>query len=193
MATKNPPNAITDFTNHLLVAMPGMSDPNFSNAVIYICEHSENGAMGLVINQPLNLKLKEIFEQFDLTHLPDTGDQHLLAGGPVQLERGFVLHPSEGRTWEGTTPLTTELSLTSSRDIIVDIANARGPEKSLITLGYSGWGAGQLEQEIATNSWLTVPADPDILFDTPYENRARAAAGRLGLDYSLLSSAVGHA
>lgn len=193
MATQNFSSLPNNFTNHLLVAMPGMLDPNFSNAVIYICEHSDKGAMGLVINQPLDLRLQEIFEQFELEHLPDTGNQELLAGGPVQLERGFVLHPFEGRIWEGTTSLTSDLSLTSSRDIIVDIALAKGPRKSLITLGYSGWGAGQLEEEIASNSWLTVPADDAILFDTPYEKRASVAAQRIGLDFSRLSSTIGHA
>lgn len=193
MANVDRPVQEQNFTNHLLVAMPGMLDPNFSNSVIYICEHSSQGAMGLVINQPLNIQLKEIFAQFDLDDLSSSGEQHLLAGGPVQLERGFVLHPGSEKSWESTLRLSPEVNLTSSRDILVDIAKAKGPEKTLITLGYSGWGAGQLEQEIAANSWLTVPADVQILFEIPFEKRAAAAARQLGLDLSTLSGTAGHA
>ena len=181
------------FADHLLIAMPGMQDSYFSNTVIYICEHSDKGAMGLVINQPINVQLKEIFHQFELEDTADPGNQELLAGGPVHMDRGFVLHPHNENQWEGTTHLSSHLDLTSSRDIIIDIARAKGPDKKLITLGYSGWAPGQLEQEISENSWLIVPADLQVLFDTPYEQMASAAAQGIGLNLANLSTTAGHA
>ncbi|PHS75139.1 YqgE/AlgH family protein [uncultured Porticoccus sp.] len=180
-------------SNHFLVAMPGLHDPNFSHAVIYICEHGPDGAMGLVINNPLDVPISQIFEQFELGYSPHIGTQPLLSGGPVQIERGFVLHRAGERQWESTRTISGEVSLTASRDIISDIAIERGPSELLITLGYAGWGPGQLEEELAHNAWLTVPGDADILFNTPFERRASAAAAKIGIDLNMLSTDAGHA
>ena len=180
-------------SNHFLVAMPGLLDPNFSHAVIYICEHSPDGAMGLVINNPLDIPMSQIFEQFELGYSPRIGAQPLLSGGPVQIDRGFVLHRAGERQWESTRTISGEISLTASRDIISDIAVERGPGELIITLGYAGWGPGQLEEELAHNAWLTVPGDANILFSTPFEQRASAAAAKIGIDLNMLSTDAGHA
>lgn len=180
-------------SNHFLVAMPGLLDPNFSHAVIYICEHSPDGAMGLVINNPLDIPISQIFEQFEMTYSPHIGAQPLLSGGPVQIDRGFVLHRAGERQWESTRTISGEISLTASRDIISDIAFERGPGELIITLGYAGWGPGQLEEELAHNAWLTVPGDANILFNTPFEQRASAAAAKIGIDLNMLSTDAGHA
>lgn len=179
--------------NHFLVAMPGLLDPNFSHSVIYICDHSREGAMGLVINNPLEIPLSQIFEQFHLNYSPLMGNKPLMSGGPVQVDRGFVLHRPSEQEWEATLPISGDISLTSSRDIISDIAVERGPSDVLVTLGYAGWGAGQLEDELANNAWLTVPADANIIFNVPCEQRAQAAAAKIGIDLNLLSSNAGHA
>lgn len=186
-------SSMKDLSNHFLVAMPGMLDPNFSHAVIYICEHSEEGAMGLIINHPLDIPISQIFDQFDIEHAAQTGDDSLLSGGPVQVDRGFVLHRPSDRQWESTLPISNDISLTASSDIISDIANKEGPNDLIITLGYTGWGPGQLEQELADNAWLTVPGDADIVFDVPFHQRASAAAAKIGIDFDLLSTDVGHA
>ena len=179
--------------NHFLVAMPGLHEPNFSHSIIYICDHSEDGAMGLVINSPLEIPLSQIFEQFELTYSPRVGEAPLMSGGPVQIDRGFVLHRKVLREWEATLPISNEICLTSSRDIITDIAEEQGPDDMLVTLGYAGWGPGQLEEELANNAWLTVPGDADIIFNVPCEQRANAAAAKIGIDLNLLSSNAGHA
>lgn len=178
--------------DHFLIAMPGLNESSFAHTVTYICEHSDKGAMGLVINSATAMQLSEIFSQMDLHFAPSMGEQRIMAGGPVQPERGFVLHSSETQ-WQSTLRVSSELSLTASRDIIVALAQGRGPKECLITLGYAGWGEGQLEQEIAENSWLTVPANKDIIFTTPCENRWAAAAQVLGIDVNLISSTAGHA
>ncbi len=178
--------------DHFLIAMPGLNESSFAHTVTYICEHSDKGAMGLVINSATAMQLSEIFSQMDLHYSPSIGEQLIMAGGPVQPERGFVLHSSETQ-WQSTLRVSSELSLTASRDIIVALAQGRGPKECLITLGYAGWGEGQLEQEIAENSWLTVPANKDIIFTTPCENRWAAAAQVLGIDVNLISSTAGHA
>ncbi|TNE76944.1 MAG: YqgE/AlgH family protein [Gammaproteobacteria bacterium] len=179
--------------NHFLVAMPGLHDPNFSHSIIYICDHSSEGAMGLVINNPLEIPLSQIFEQFEIDYSPRMGDEPLMSGGPVQIDRGFVLHRSGQRSWEATLPISSDISLTSSRDIISSIAEEQGPSDMLVTLGYAGWGPGQLEEELANNAWLTVPGDADIIFKVPCEQRANAAAAKIGIDLNLLSSNAGHA
>lgn len=186
-------NSAQDLSNHLLIAMPGLLDPNFSHAVIYLCEHNAEGAMGLVINHPLDIPLSQIFDQLELSYTTNIGDQSLLSGGPVQVDRGFVLHRTSNRKWESTLPISDDISLTASSDIISDIANDQGPSDLIITLGYSGWGPGQLEEELASNAWLTIPADAAILFDTPFEERAKVAAAKMGIDFSLISSNIGHA
>jgi putative transcriptional regulator len=179
--------------NQFLIAMPGMHDSSFAHTVTYVCEHSEKGAMGIVINNATPLFLNDIFVQMELTAQKDTlGQQPVYAGGPVQIERGFVLHP-RGEEWQSTLNISDEISLTASRDIIEAIANGEGPQQFLIALGYAGWGEGQLEAEIAANAWLTVPADSNILFNTPTEQRWIASAQPLGIDLNLISSVAGHA
>ena len=177
----------------LLVAMPGLVDPCFSRSVVYICEHSPEGAMGLVINQPLNMPLRQIFEQLDLPCPEKLGTQSLLLGGPVEQQRGFILHRNTDKQWQSTVAVNDEVSLTASRDILEAIASDNGPKDSLIILGYAGWGAGQLEQEVLDNAWLTTSTDTDLLFDTPFDNRASAAAARIGIDLDQLSTSAGHA
>jgi putative transcriptional regulator len=172
-----------------------MRDPHFAHSVIYICEHSPEGAMGIVINLPLNIHLGDVFQNMNIattdTHLSETP---VLAGGPVQQERGFVIHRSSLKEkWESSLALTQHLSITTSKDILQAIAEHKGPRDMLIALGYASWAGGQLEEEIAQNSWLCSPADPQILFDIPAENRWRAAAALLGVDIDHLSSDVGHA
>lgn len=181
-----------DLRNHLLIAMPGMSDPMFVNSVTYICDHGADGAMGLVINRTLDLHLCDVFEQMDLGYSERTGGWPILAGGPVSTERGFILHPTGGQ-WQSSLQVTPEIVLTASRDIIDALSSGGGPEKALFVLGYSGWGAGQLEEEIKEDSWIVVPADPDILFNTPVEQRWSAAAQRLGIDMNLMPTVGGHA
>jgi putative transcriptional regulator len=180
-------------TNHFLIAMPALEDPNFFHTVTYICEHNAEGALGLVINRPLDIRLEEVFNHMDLKDATARARQlpvHL--GGPVQQDRGFVLHEPLG-AWEATLKVTDRIGITSSVDILAAIANESGPEHSLIALGYAGWGAGQLEQEMMDNAWLSGPADPEILFTTPDEQRWNAAAASLGVDLDRLSGDAGHA
>lgn len=178
--------------NHFLVAMPGLNDPLFANSITYICDHSTEGAMGLVVNRAMDLHLRDVFEQMSLGYEEEHGRAPILAGGPVNTQRGFVLHPTGG-VWQSTIQITPEISLTASRDIIAAIANGSGPRNALFVLGYSGWSAGQLERELKENSWLTVPADAEILFHTPLEQRWHAAAMRLGIDMNLMPTHAGHA
>ncbi|MCB1667033.1 MAG: YqgE/AlgH family protein [Porticoccaceae bacterium] len=178
---------------HFLIATPGLHDPVFANTVIYLCEHTRYGAMGLVVNQPLDISLNQIFEQFELNYSEPAGKLPLLSGGPVQVNRGFVLHRPQQKDWEATQKISPDIHLTSSRDIIEDIANDKGPEDSLITLGYAGWEAGQLEAELGTNAWLAVPAKAEILFDTAIEDRAHAAAATIGVNLHQFGSTAGHA
>ncbi len=180
-------------TNQFLIAMPGLEDPNFFRSVTYICEHNEEGAMGLIINRPMNMQLGEVFEHIQVKEAsPEARQVPIYLGGPVQQERGFVLHSPIGE-WEATLKVTDRIGVTSSLDILHAIARDEGPEQKLITLGYAGWGAGQLEQELADNAWLSGPADPDILFNKPNEERWKAAAASLGVDLDLLSGDTGHA
>jgi putative transcriptional regulator len=178
--------------NHFLVAMPGLNDPLFANSITYICDHGPEGAMGLVVNRTMELHMSDVFEQMTLTYKEEQGQAPILAGGPVNIQRGFVLHPT-GSIWQSTVQITADISLTSSRDIIAAMAAGHGPENALFILGYSGWSAGQLESEIKENSWLTVPADTNILFHTPLEQRWHAAALRLGVDMNLMPTQAGHA
>lgn len=186
-------NAITTLANHFLIAMPTLADRNFYRTVTFVCEHSSEGAMGIVINRATDLKLGEIFEQLDienvdraLTELP------VYLGGPVQNNRGFVIHEPLGN-WESTLPVTDTIGVSTSRDILVAIAEHRGPDRYLVALGYAGWGAGQLEREMTENAWLSGPANSEILFEYPLETRWSAAAGLVGVDLTMLSSEAGHA
>ena len=183
----------TYLNNHFLIAMPALDDPNFFHSVTYICEHNEQGAMGIVINQPLDIALSDVLAHMsidisdgDMTMTP------VYLGGPVQPERGFVLHEPLG-DWDSMLEITDSVGITTSRDILQAINDGNGPGRSLVALGYAGWGAGQLEQELVENTWLTCPAETAIIFDTPFENRWTAAAASLGIDINTLSDNCGHA
>lgn len=186
-------DAGSNLTNHFLIAMPALNDPNFFHTVTYICEHSDKGAMGIVINRPIEMHLSDIFEHMSIkTNTDSIAQQQVFNGGPVEEERGFVLHRFK-KNWDSTLKITDDLAVTTSRDILEAIAHGEGPEQSLIALGYAGWGEGQLEQEMANNSWLSGPADEDILFRLPVTQRWEAAARSIGVDLNLLSSTAGHA
>lgn len=188
----------TDLSNadslrdHFLIAMPGMQDPSFAHSITYICDHSDSGAMGIVLNNTMPLTLGDIFQQLELEDTQKVGERSILNGGPVQVERGFVLHNDTSR-WQSTLPIADDLSMTASRDILDALASGEGPANYLVALGYAGWEAGQLEEEIAANAWLTMPADRHILFHTPAEQRWAAAANHLGFDLNLISATAGHA
>ncbi|WP_313515498.1 YqgE/AlgH family protein [Pseudomonas sp.] len=179
--------------HQLLIAMPHMADPNFAQTVIYLVEHNDQGAMGLIINRPNGLNLADVLEQLrpDSEPAPRCEDIAIFTGGPVQTDRGFVLHPA-GEIYQATVALG-ELSLSTSQDVLFAIAEGSGPAQSLITLGYAGWEAGQLEAELVDNAWLSCPVDLDILFQIPAERRLDAAAAYLGINLALLTSQAGHA
>ena len=182
-----------NLTNQFLIAMPTLADPNFHRTVTYMCAHSDEGAMGIVINRPTELKLADVLDQMSIPLSDDTvSDMPVLQGGPVCRERGFVLHQPAGE-WDSTLRVSDEIGIATSRDILSEIAEGRGPEHSLIALGYAGWGAGQLEQEVLDNAWLSGPISNTILFDLPYEERWASAARLLGVDPERLSGQVGHA
>ena len=179
--------------DHFLLAMPSMSEGIFSQSITYICEHGESGAMGIVINQPLELSVAEIFEHLEITTLQDFSNVPVMAGRPGQMEHGFVLHRNCTASWESSIKVTAEITLTTSCDILRAIAKNTGPTDHLIALGYAGWAAGQLEQELTDNSWLTLPANSDIIFGTAPQQRLNAAASLLGIDMNLISGEAGHA
>jgi len=190
-------SARIDLTNQFLIAMPGMADDTFAGAVVYLCEHTERGALGLVINKPIDIKLKGLFEKVELPlERSDLAEQPVYFGGPVQTERGFVLHEglgSEHSPYQSTLEIPGGLEMTTSKDVLEAMAAGGGPRRVLVTLGYSGWGAGQLEDEIGRNGWLTVQADPQVIFDTPIERRYERAVRLLGIDPRMLSQDAGHA
>ena len=181
------------FRNHFLIAMPALVEGLFAHSVTYVCEHSDQGAMGIVINQPMGLPLRDILDHLDIDDARSHLDDPVMAGGPVQTDRGFVLHRTSEQRWESTIVITEEISLTTSRDILNAMAHAQGPSDTLVALGYAGWGAGQLEDEIASNAWLTLPADSAIIFEVPVAQRLTAAAAKLGVNMALISSSAGHA
>jgi putative transcriptional regulator len=180
--------------NQFLIAMPGMLDDNFNQAVVYVCAHGDEGMMGLVINHPIeDILLSEVFAQMDVsTENQLINEVPVYLGGPVQPERGFIIH-RPNQSWQSTLITSDDVGVTSSQDILQAIADGEGPEDITVVLGYSGWGAGQIEDEITQNSWLTMPADNDILFNVHYSNRWKAAMDKLGVDVSHLSSDAGHA
>jgi len=191
-----------NLTNQFLIAMPGMLDETFAGAVVYLCEHSRNGALGLMINKPVDINLKNLFDKIELPlegEASDTlGDQPVFYGGPVQTERGFVLHefpagPGDAPAYSSTLQVPGGLQMTTSKDVLEALARGAGPRRVLVTLGYSGWSGGQLEDEIGRNGWLNVPASPEIIFDTPAEQRYEKALGLLGIDPRMLSQEAGHA
>jgi putative transcriptional regulator len=183
----------SNLTNQFLIAMPGLQDPNFHQTVTYICAHNEDGAMGIVINRPMDIALGEVLAQMDLDACSaDVERIPVYCGGPVQTDRGFVLHRPDVE-WNSSINVSEHLGVTTSRDILQAIAEGRGPSDSLIALGYAGWAAGQLEFEIKENAWLSGPADTDIIFRTPSNRRWDCAARLLGVDLDRLSPQAGHA
>ncbi|MBU0753141.1 MAG: YqgE/AlgH family protein [Gammaproteobacteria bacterium] len=184
-----------NLTHHFLIAMPAMADPNFSRTLTYICEHNAEGALGIVVNRPTDMDLATLFERVDI---PLATGGHAFSGlpvyfgGPVQTDRGFVLHRPIG-SWQSTLKVDHSIALTSSRDILQSMSESGEPGEVLVTLGYAGWSAGQLEWELSQNAWLTVAADPRILFDVPAAERLPAAMQLLGVDFASLSEVAGHA
>ncbi|MDP2170404.1 MAG: YqgE/AlgH family protein [Rhodocyclaceae bacterium] len=183
--------------NHFLIAMPAMTDPNFARTLTYLCEHNAGGALGIIVNRPLDLSLGTLFERVNIPLTPGVTEQKyrdlpVFFGGPVQPERGFVLHRPAGN-WQSTLNVTSEIGLTSSRDILQAMSSDGEPSEIIMSLGYSGWAAGQLEWELSQNAWLTVPADPAIIFNLPAEERLPAAMQLLGIDFANLSDVAGHA
>ena len=191
------PGTPINLTNQFLIAMPGMADDTFAGAVVYLCEHTEQGALGLVINKPIDITLKNLFDKVELSLESTTlADQPVFFGGPVQTERGFVLHdtPTEADShYSSTLAIPGGLAMTTSKDVLEALSSGAGPKRLLVTLGYSGWGAGQLEDELGRNGWLTVDAKPEIIFDTPIEQRYDRALALLGFDPRMLSQEAGHA
>lgn len=186
-----------NLTNHFLVAMPGMKDPYFQRSVIYVCEHNEEGAMGLMINAPIDITIGKMLEKVDVepVHpklLTDSLEKPVLNGGPVSEDRGFILHQPKDE-YESSIKMTDRISVTTSRDILGVLGTEAEPNHYLVALGYSGWEPGQLEIELSENSWLTVEADPNVMFDTPINERWQKAVQMLGIDVSQLSSDIGHA
>lgn len=181
-------------TGQFLIAMPAMADPNFDRTVTYICEHNDDGALGIIVNRPTSLSLGEILVQMDLQITdPALAAQPVLQGGPVQPERGFVIHDPGGHGFNSSLTAPDGLMVTTSRDILVALAEGHGPPRAVIALGYAGWGAGQLEAEMSANAWLTVPASADIIFSVPFERRWESAAALLGVSIASLSPEAGHA
>jgi putative transcriptional regulator len=183
----------SNLTNQFLIAMPSLADPNFSHTVAYVCAHNEDGAMGIVINRPLDMALGEVLRQMELeSEIDEVESMPVYHGGPVQTDRGFILHHSDTE-WQSSIRISNNIGIATSRDILQSIAAGKGPKDSLVALGYAGWGAGQLEEEIKDNAWLSGPADLSIIFNTPSEKRWNAAAALLGVDLDKLSHHVGHA
>ncbi|WMD18719.1 YqgE/AlgH family protein [Achromobacter seleniivolatilans] len=181
-----------NFANHFLIAMPSMVEGSLAGSVIYVCEHSERGALGLVINRPTDLTLGTLFERIDLTlEIGPVKDTLVFFGGPVQTDRGFVLHAPAGDY--SSSIRMGAMALTTSRDVLQAVADGNGPARMLVTLGYAGWGAGQLESEMGQNAWLSVSADDHIIFDVPPEDRYPAALKLLGIDPVMLAGDAGHA
>jgi len=182
-----------NLTNQFLIAMPNMADPYFSKSLTYICEHNEQGALGIVVNRPIDLTLSTLLDQIDIPLTrAEIGNLPVHFGGPVQMDRGFVLHRPLGE-WQSTMQVTEEIGLTTSKDILQAVAEGTGPNQFFLTLGYAGWAPGQLEHEISLNAWLSVAADTSLIFDIPVEARFEAALHLLGIDTMNLSEDVGHA
>ncbi|MCW5219896.1 YqgE/AlgH family protein [Verminephrobacter aporrectodeae] len=192
----------TNLTHHFLIAMPGLEDESFARSVVYLCEHSERGALGLIINKPTDITLKGLFDRVDLSlRREDLGREPVFQGGPVQTERGFVLHEpllmdragTDGPVYACTMAIAGALEMTTSKDVLEALSTGAGPRRVLITLGYSSWGGGQLESELAANAWLTVAADLSVIFETPSPERYDRALALLGVQTWMLSPEAGHA
>lgn len=195
-------SALINLTNHFLIAMPGLEDASFSRSVVYVCEHSQRGALGLVINKPSDINLKVLFDKVELPlERDDLMRQPVFHGGPVQVDRGFVLHEPifaqehkpDQPVYASTMSIPGGLEMTTSKDVLEALSIGSGPRKVLVSLGYSAWGEGQLESELGDNSWLTVDADVTLIFDTPVEQRYEKALALLGLQVWMLSPDAGHA
>ncbi|MBA2413313.1 MAG: YqgE/AlgH family protein [Burkholderiaceae bacterium] len=193
MPSESKVHSSMDLKHQFLIAMPAMADTNFERSVVYVCDHTERGTLGLVINRPTDLTLGKLFDRVDLKlEIALCKDDPVYFGGPVQTERGFVLH-GPSANYSSTLAISSEISLTTSKDVLEAIAEGNGPDKVLITLGYAGWAAGQLESEIAQNAWLTVGAAPQVIFDIPADEKYSAALRLLGVDSSQLTGHAGHA
>ena len=194
-----PPSAnnaemFSSLRNQFLIAMPSLAGSGFSNTVTYLCEHNEQGALGIVINQPLGLCMRDLFQHLEINVEGLAAEKPVLAGGPVQTDRGFVLHDyQEDVEWASSLQVSQDVWLTTSRDIIEAIAAGTGPKRCLVALGYAGWAPGQLDSEISANAWLTSDADTEIIFNTPFADRAQAAAAKLGFDLNLIVAEFGNA
>ncbi len=182
-----------NLTNHFLIAMPNMADPHFSRTLTYVCEHNDRGALGVVVNRPIDMTLRDLYERLSIDlGASESADAPVYFGGPVQTDRGFVLHVPAGN-WQSTLRVGDEVGLTTSKDILEAVGRGEGPEKLLVTLGYAGWSPGQIESEISQNAWLTVEARDAILFDLPAGERLPAAMELLGIDFARLADVAGHA
>jgi putative transcriptional regulator len=195
-------SAPINLTHHFLIAMPGLEDETFNKSVVYLCEHNQRGALGLIINKPSDVNLKRLFDKVELPlHRPDLSKALVFQGGPMQTERGFVLHDSmissgahsDESAYASTMVIPGGLEMTTSRDVLEALSSGFGPRRVLVSLGYSAWGEGQLETELGENTWLTVGADPEVIFETPFEQRYDRALGLLGLQAWMLSPDAGHA
>jgi putative transcriptional regulator len=182
-----------NLTNQFLIAMPALQDPNFHRTVTYLCAHNDEGAMGIVINRPLELNLGDVLDHMSIEVVnPIVNRMKVLHGGPVQRERGFVIHEPAGE-WDAVLQVSDAIAVATSRDILTAVARGNGPPRAVVALGYAGWGAGQLEREVQENAWLSGPADSAIIFDLPYDERYEGAAKLLGVDLDRLSGEAGHA
>lgn len=182
-----------NLTQHFLIAMPAMVDPHFAKTLTFVCEHNEQGALGVVVNRPIDMTLQTLLEQISIPLDSDVFKSiPIHFGGPVQVDRGFVLHTPLGE-WQSTLAVNSEIGLTTSKDILQAVARGEGPKQILVTLGYAGWAPGQIEHELSQNAWLTVHAKPEVIFEMPSEDRLAAAMSLLGVDYARLSEQAGHA
>lgn len=192
----SPVHSELNLANHFLIAMPSMSDPIFGGTVVYVCEHNDKGVLGVVINKPTDMTMDVLFDRIDLkvtdSLRPSVVDEPIMFGGPVQDDRGFVLHSPGGR-YSSSLSVTDDVAFTTSIDVLEAVANGTGPQRMLVSIGYAGWSPGQLEEEIARNGWLTVGADARVLFDLPIEERYIAAIKLLGIDPLMLATEAGHA
>jgi putative transcriptional regulator len=186
-------NTALNLTNQLLIAMPALVDPNFAHSVAFVCEHSARGALALVLNKPLPMRMGEVFQQLEIKiEEGPVSASPVLRGGPMQTDRGFVVHRAAGE-WDSTLKVSDTIHVTTSRDILAAIARGEGPAPAFVALGYAGWDSGQLEEEIRANAWLNAPADSRIIFELPFDQRWAAAAKLLGVDISRLASVSGNA
>jgi putative transcriptional regulator len=182
-----------NLSRQFLIAMPAMADPIFAKSLVFICDHNDQGAMGVIVNRPLGMNMQTLFQQVDIDlQRSDVAEQEIFFGGPVQTDRGFVLHQPLGN-WQSTLAVEDDLGLTTSKDVLLAVGRGDGPDRMFVSLGYAGWEAGQLEGELAQNAWLTVAADIEVVFALPPEQRYEAALGLLGIDMAMLSDTAGHA